>query len=64
MRIKLVVEDGSGPPTCDRPGCENPWPGEDGRQLPGGWRLAGFDEGGRLILRLFCSGACAEADRA
>jgi hypothetical protein len=61
-RIKLVVDGGSGPLLCDRPGCDREWPGEDGRKLPGGWRIAGFDELGRLVLKLFCSTGCAAAD--
>lgn len=62
MKIKLVVDDTSSPPVCDRPGCGEPWPGASGRELPGGYRLAGRDDIGRLIVRLFCSDWCAEAD--
>lgn len=58
----MVVDDGSGPPTCDRPGCDQPWPGESGQELPGAWRLAGYDDTGRLVVRLFCSRRCSEAE--
>jgi hypothetical protein len=62
VKIKLMVDDGSGPFLCDRPGCDRPWPGEDGRQLPGGYRIGGYDDAGRLVIRLFCSVECAQAD--
>lgn len=61
--IKLVVDDGSGPLTCDRPGCDQPWHGEEGHQLPGGYRLSGYDDIGRLVIKLYCSRDCADTDR-
>jgi len=57
----MLIDDGSGPPICDRAGCDQPWPGRPGKQMPGGYR-ASRDTNGRPIIQLYCSETCALAD--
>jgi hypothetical protein len=62
MVVKMLISDESGPPTCDRAGCNQPWPGPPGHQMPGGYRINGRDSKGRPAISLYCSEACAQAD--
>jgi hypothetical protein len=59
--VKMLIDDEAGPPICDRSGCDQPWPGPPGKQLPGGYRTS-RDANGRPIIRIYCSEACALAD--
>ena len=62
MVVKMLISDESGPPTCDRAGCNQPWPGPPGHQMPGGYRITSRDTRGRPVISLYCSEDCAAAD--
>jgi len=58
----MLIDDESGPPICDRAGCNQPWPGPPGKQMPGGYRITGRTTTGQPAIQLFCSEECAHLD--
>ena len=54
--------DEANAPLCDRVGCDQPWPGAPGRQMPGGYRITSPPGQTRPTIGLYCSEDCAAAD--
>lgn len=62
MVVKMLIDDESGPPICDRAGCNKPWPGPPGQQMPRAYRMDGRTPDGRPFISLYCSEECARLD--